>query len=438
MASNRRAFLQTLSQLSGALLLSGSYSPAAAAISSWAEKWAAVSQAVENQPPEVVATDEDYWAVIQQAYTTATNIINLNNGGVSPQPLIVQQALERYNQLANEAPTYTMWRQLDQGREPLRKKLAKLAGVDPEEIAICRNTTEALDLVIFGLELKAGDEVIVTKQDYPNMINAWKQRERRDGIKLVWLDLNLPSEDENYLANAFIQAFTSKTRVVHITQMINWTGQILPTAKIAAAARAKGIEVIVDGAHTFAHLDYKIPDLQADYFGTSLHKWLSAPFGTGLLWVRKNKIKDLYALFPNHLAETDDIRKFEGLGTRSIPIEQAIGIAINFHESIGSARKEARLRYLKNYWASQAAKLPGVQLLTPLHEKFSCALANFSVEGMTPTEMESFLFEKYKIHTVAIDWENIHGLRVTPHVYTRIADLDLLLEGIAAMNKHKK
>jgi selenocysteine lyase/cysteine desulfurase len=234
-----------------------------------------------------------------------------------------------------------MWRVLDQGSEPLRKNLAKLAGCSAEEIAINRNSSEGLETVIFGLQLKAGDEVVAARQDYPNMINAYKQREIRDGIKMVWVNLELPSEDESYLVNQYVNAFTPKTKVVHITHIINWNGQILPVKKIAHEAHKRGIEVVVDGAHSFAHFDFKVPELDADYYAGSLHKWLYAPIGSGVLYVRKEKIKNIYPMFAVDNPLKDDIRKFEALGTRPFFIEQAIGKAIEFHESWG-VRKEKR------------------------------------------------------------------------------------------------
>ena len=260
-----------------------------------------------SMPPDECATDEDFWYYVQQAYTVSANIINLNNGGVSPQPRVVQEAVERYNRMSNEAPSYYMWRILDKGREPLRAKLADLAGCSPEELAINRNSSEALETIIFGLRLKAGDEVVLTKQDYPNMINAWKQREHRDGIVLKWLDFQFPIADKQQIVDTFVNAFSEKTKVVHLTHIINWMGQILPVREIADEAHKRGIEVLVDAAHSFAHLDYKIPDLKCDYFGTSLHKWLCAPFGSGLLYVRKEKIAKLYPLFAAGDPESDDI-----------------------------------------------------------------------------------------------------------------------------------
>ncbi len=381
------------------------------------------------------ATDEDFWQIVRQAYTVSPNIINLNNGGVSPQPKVVQEAVERYNQLSNEAPSYYMWRILDMGREPLRMKLAELAGCSPEELAVNRNSSEALETIIFGLRLQAGDEVVLTKQDYPNMINAWKQRAHRDGIVLKWLNFEFPIEDKQQIVKTFSDAFTSKTKVVHITHMINWNGQVLPAREIAAEARRRGIEVLVDAAHTFAHLDYKIPDLDCDYFGTSLHKWLCAPFGSGLLYVKKEKIKNLYPLFAGENPESDNIRKFENLGTRSFAIEQAIGQAVDFHRMIGSERKQQRLLFLKKYWTEKALQFPKVSIGTSLKSDYSCAIALLRVDGKKPEDVAGFLFDEYKIHTVSINWENIHGVRITPNVYTTVNDLDRLVQAIGDFTK---
>lgn len=388
-----------------------------------------------NTLPEDCASDEDFWYYVQQAYTVSANVINLNNGGVSPQPRVVQEAVERYNRLSNEAPSYYMWRVLDQGREPLRRKMADLAGCSIEEIAINRNSSEALETIIFGLRLKAGDEIVLTKQDYPNMINAWKQREHRDGIQLKWLNFEFPIEDKQQIIETFVNAFTEKTKVVHLTHIINWMGQIFPVREIAEEAHKKGIEVLVDAAHSFAHLDYKIPDLNCDYFGTSLHKWLCAPFGSGLLYVKKDKINNLYPLFAAGDPESDDIRKFENLGTRSFAIEQAIGQAVDFHEMIGSERKQKRLQFLKEYWTSRAKELEKVSIGTSVNPEYSCAIALLQVDGKTPGEVAEFLFKNYKVHTVAINWENIHGVRVTPNVYTSLKNLDTLVAGITDLCK---
>jgi len=390
---------------------------------------------IESMPPDKSAGDDEFWGWVQQQYTSAGNIINFNNGGVNPQPKIVQEAFERYNRLSNEAPSYYMWQVLDQGREPLRQQLADLAGCSPDELAIDRNSTEALETVIYGIELQEGDEVVLCKEDYPNMINAWKQREYRDRIKLVWVNLDLPSENDDYIVKTYTSAFTSKTKLVQLTHMINWVGQILPVKKIAQAAHLRGIDVLLDSAQTFAHIDFKIPDTECDYCGTSLHKWLGCPFGTGLLYVKKEKIKNLWPLFANPEPRSENIRKFESLGTRSFPAEHAIGQAIKFHNMIGSKRKEERFRYLKNYWAEKAVKIPKVKVHTPFKPNYSCGIALFSIEEKTPADIQGTLFKKYGIHTVSIVWENISGVRVSPNLYNTTKELDILVKAIDEIAK---
>jgi selenocysteine lyase/cysteine desulfurase len=428
--TNRRRFLKKVGTFSAAAFLTSLTRPA------WSRNLQAALKDAEGMNAGDLATEEDFWYYIQQSFTVSPGLINLNNGGVSPAPIPVQEAVKRFYDYSNEAPSYYMWRILDQGREPLRKNLGRLAGCDAEEIAINRNSSEGLETVIFGLQLKAGDEIVAAKQDYPNMVNAYNQRQKRDGIKMVWINLDLPSEDENYLVNQYVKAFTPKTKVVHITHIINWNGQILPVKKIANEAHKRGIEVIVDGAHSFAHFEFKIPDLDCDYFASSLHKWLYAPIGSGMLYVKKEKIKNIYPLFAtSENPLKDDIRKFENLGTRPFFIEQAIGKALEFHEMIGSERKEKRLHYLKNYWMDKVKSVAKVKINTSLHPKWGCAIGNVGIEGRKPGELDSYLFDKYKIHTVAIEWENIIGVRITPNVYTTIPNLDLLVEGITAFAK---
>lgn len=420
--STRRSFFQKSIGIAGALAIS----PLAKAAGDVSEALLALNK----MPLNAAITDEDLWSRISQAYTVSPTILNLNNGGVSPQPKVVQDAVDRYYHLSNEAPSYYMWQILDKGREPLRRKLADLAGTSGEEIAINRNTTEALATVTWGLTLQKGDEIVMTKQDYPNMIHAWKQKEMRDGIKINWISLALPNENEEEIVKAFISATTPKTKIWHITHMINWTGQILPVKKLCDEARKRNIISIVDGSHTFAHMDFKISDFNPDYFGTSLHKWLSAPFGTGMLYVKKENIAGLWPLFPNDKPQSPDIRKFETLGTRSFAPEQAIGQAIDFHLAIGSKRKAERLHYLKSYWCEKVVKNPRVKLNISLRPEYSCALGNFSIEGMEPETVASKLMGEFQIHTVSIKWENISGVRVTPHVYTSTKDLDRFVDAV--------
>ena len=425
--SDRRTFLKQTATLAGAFSVNSLFRQVHAA------EFASAAHPIRHLAPAEAAQNEDYWSVIQRAFSVNPDIINLNNGGVSPSPIVVQEAVERYNQLSNEGPSYYMWQILDQGREPLREKLAGLAGTKPGEIAIDRNSTEALNTIIYGVPLKAGDEVIGAKQDYPHMIEAYRQRAERDGIVYKQISFDFPIEDDAAIVRAYEQAITPQTRLIHVTHMINWVGQTMPVRKIADMAHAHNIDVLCDAAHSFGLIDFKIPDLHCDYFGTSLHKFLSAPIGTGMMWIREDRIETVWPLTCASNPHSADIRKFEDLGTRSFPLEQGIGEAINFHEGIGSARKQERIYYLKNYWSTRVQSMPRVRLHTSLRPEYSCAIGGVSIDGMTPGQVAGALFDKYKIHTVGIVWENISCVRITPHVYTRIDDLDLLVHAIGEL-----
>ncbi len=426
----RRKFLQQMGLGAGAALISNHLK------AGWYSNLQSTLQKYAHFGAAELAKEEDFWYYIQQAYTQGSGLINLNNGGVAPAPKVVQEAMKQHYDMSNLAPSYYMWRVLDQGREPVRKKLAALAGCSPEEIAIQRNASEALETIIFGIDLQRGDEVVLSLQDYPNMIAAWKQRERREGIKLVWADLRFPSEDNEYLVDSYTRLFTDKTKMVQLTHVINWVGQVLPVAAIAAAARQRGIAVMVDGAHSFAQFNFTIPSLNCDYFGTSLHKWLGAPIGTGLLYVRRDKIKSLYPLMGATEEHLDNIRKYEHLGTRPFFIEMAIDQAIDFHEMIGTERKFARLLYLKNYWMQRVKNLKGVQLKSSVHPAFGCAIGMLSVSGKSEEALSNHLMDNYKVHTTSINRAGINGLRITPNVYTSLKNLDTLVEAITTFTAH--
>jgi selenocysteine lyase/cysteine desulfurase len=267
------------------------------------------------------------------------------------------------------------------------------------------------------------------------MMNAWRQREKRDGLVLKWIDMDFPIEDDDLIYEKYVSQFTAKTQIVHITHVINWVGQVIPTKRIADEARKRGIEVIVDGAHSFAQMDYNIPDLGADYYATSLHKWLCAPFGTGMMWIRKDKIKNVWALLSAPVPDSDDIRKFENLGTRHMGAEMAIGYSLDFHNSIGTARKRERLLYLRNYWMRQADAIKRVSFYNSYDPKYSCALSNIKIEGMTAAEIDQALWRDHKIHTVGIKYEGIDGVRITPNIYTSLSDLDRLVTAIEEIAK---
>lgn len=375
------------------------------------------------------AMSEGFWDQVRAQYIISADIINMNNGGVNPQPKMVRSAYIRNYEFCNDAPSYSMWRVLDKEREPLRERVAKMMGVTKEEIAFNRNTTEGLNTIIFGMDLKPGDEIVLSNFDYPNMENAWKQRAKRDGIKLNYVELEMPVEDDEAVVKKFAEAITPRTKLVHITHMMNWTGQIMPVRKIADMAHVNGCEVLVDGSHSFAHVVYKIPDLGADYYAASCHKWLGAPFGTGFMYIAKNKIQKIWPLVSAPMPEADNIGKFECLGTRSFAAEMAVRNAIDYHDLIGAERKEERLRYLKNYWCEQAAGTKGFKLYSSLKPQYGCAIATFGLAGKDADEIEAEL-AKAKIHTSKVKHGNVNGVRISPNVYTTIAELDLLVETI--------
>ncbi|MCP9291734.1 aminotransferase class V-fold PLP-dependent enzyme [Gracilimonas sediminicola] len=371
-----------------------------------------------------IARNEDFWAQVQQAFTVDRSLINLNNGGVSPSPAFVQEAMKKHLDFSNQAPVYNMWRILEPRREGVRQRLARNFGVDTEEIAITRNASESLQICQLGFDLNPGDEVLTTDQDYPRMINTFKQRERREGIKLNQISIPVPAEDDAEIVRRFEEAITPNTKLILMCHIINLTGQILPVKKVVHMARKKGIPVIVDGAHAYAHFEFDHADLDCDYYTTSLHKWLFAPHGTGMLYVRKDKIKDLWPLMAAAESQDEDIRKFEEIGTHPAANFLAIGEALTFHEGIGSSRKEARLKYLNDLWIDEIVDGDKVVLHTSRNPKYACGIATVEIKGMEPNELNSTLWSDYRIITTPINHEQFRGIRVTPNVYTTREEID--------------
>jgi selenocysteine lyase/cysteine desulfurase len=383
------------------------------------------TQAVVGRPADTVARDEDFWFNIRHAFTVDRNMINLNNGGVSPAPKIVMDTEERYLEIENLSPSYYMWNVLDPGVETVRRRLARTFGCDPEEIAITRNASEALEIVQLGMHLERGDEVLTTNQDYPRMITTWQQRERRDGIVLKQVTFKVPPPSMDYLLGRLEEGITPKTKVIHICHITNRTGQIFPVKKIVQMARARGIEVVVDGAHAFAQFPFQQADLDCDYYGTSLHKWVLAPIGTGMLYVKRNKIEKIWPMMAAPDSMAANIRKFEEIGTHPASQRNAITEALNFHESIGAERKAERFRYLRKRWANRLRDLPGVQILNSEDPEQSCAIGFISVDGIEAPKLSAYLWEKHRIWTVAIvSPGEYQGLRITPNVYTTLEEID--------------
>ena len=385
---------------------------------------ARTTRALGLRPAADVAGDEDFWLEIQQAFTLDRTLINLNNGGVSPSPRVVQDAMRRYLDLSNQAPVYTMWQLIEPQVESVRRGLAQAFGCDPEEMAITRNASESLEIVQLGIPLQRGDEVVTTTQDYPRMLTTWRQRARREGIVLKEITFPVPPPSPADLVRRFEAAITPRTKVLHVCHITNLTGQIFPIREICRLGRTRGLEVIVDGAHAFAHFPFTRDELECDYYGTSLHKWLLAPHGTGFLYVRKDKIPKVWPLMAAPPEMDGNVRKFEEIGTHPAANHNAIAEALAFHDAIGADRKTARLRFLFNRWAKRLESLPGVRILTPYDPAQSCGLASIAIEGKEPGKVVSHLWDKHRIISTPISHPEFKCVRITPNVYTTIAEID--------------
>jgi selenocysteine lyase/cysteine desulfurase len=412
----RRAFLQTTGTAGAAAL--------AAFGSNGLARVRAASARVEGTAAADVAADETYWREIQQAFTLDRTLINLNNGGCSPSPRVVHEAFKRYLDFSNQAPVYHMWEILEPNIESVRRRLAAEFGCDPTELAITRNASEALQTAQLGIDLKAGDEVVTTNQDYGRMLNTWEQRVRREGIRLTKISFPVPPPSLNDLAERLIGAMTPATKVLHFCHITNLTGQIFPVKRICDEARRRGVKTIVDGAHAFAHFPSKVADLGCDYYGTSLHKWLLAPIGTGFLYVRQENIASLWPLTPASEEQKTSIRKFEEIGTHPAANHNAIAEALSFHEGIGIERKAARLRYLRDRWAKRLAQNPRIRIHTNLDPAHSCAIATVQIVGVPTGKVVARLWERWRIIATPIVHAEFEGVRVTPNVYTMLEEID--------------
>ena len=386
---------------------------------------AEAGQSAARRKPAELASDETYWSEIARAFDVDRTLINLNNGGCSPAPAHVLDQMIRDLRFSNEIPVYQMWVVLEPRIESCRRELAAEFGCDPEEMAITRNASESLENLISGIDLKPGDEVVYTTQNYPRMITSWEQRARREGIVVKPIQFAVPPPSPAYVVERFRQAITPRTKVFEVTHITNLTGQILPVRDIVRLGREHGIETFVDGAHAFAQFPFKRDDLECDYYATSLHKWLFAPIGTGFLYVRRSKQKSIWPLMAAPPAMDENIRKFEEIGTHPAANHNAIAAAIAFHRGIGAERKAARLRLLRDRWALRlAAADPRVRILTPLNDTESCGIALVHVEGIDTEKLQAWLWDKHRIMTTPIVHKEFNGLRITPSIYTTLDELD--------------
>ncbi len=389
------------------------------------------SERVSGMAPAAVADDEAYWSQIQRSFDLDRTMINLNNGGCSPAPTHVLEQMIRDLRFSNELPVEHMWRVLEPRIESVRRDLAKDFGCDPEEMAITRNASEANETMIFGIDLQKGDEVIMTTQNYPRMQNAWQQRERRDGIVLKKVKIETPVASVGSYVDKIAAAITPRTKVIEVMHISFQTGYIAPVREIVELAKPKGIQVFVDGAHAFAHFPFTRDELGVDYYGTSLHKWMHAPIGTGFLYVRKDKIKSVWPLMAGSVEQEANIRKYEEIGTHPAANHNAISVAIAFNRGIGPERKIARLRLLRDRWAKQVlAASDRAHMITDIGPNKSGAIGVFGVDGMDMGKLGGWLSTEHKIVTTPMVTDEFKGMRITPNIYTTLDEVDLFADRV--------
>lgn len=414
---NKRTFLKSMGLLGLATVPSGY------GLEGWLAKYA-------DMPSWKLASDETFWEGIRKGYLLKPDYINLENGYYCFMPQETLENFIKHVREVNYQGSYYMRTVQADNKKKVAARLAEMVGAPADEVIITRNTTESLDMVIGGLDWKPGDEAVMAEQDYGAMIEMFRQVGRRYGVVSKVLSVPLhPSSDEE-IVDLYAGAITEKTRLLMICHMINITGQILPVRKICDMAHGKGVQVMVDGAHAVAHIQFRMSDLHCDYYGSSLHKWLSTPLGAGLLWVKKENIGKVWPLLAEGDLPMDNITRLNHIGTHPAATDLCISDAIDFYRMIGPERKEERLRYLQNYWTAKVRNLPHVILNTPADPARSCGIANVGIRGMKPADLSSMLMTKYKIFTVAIDGQGVHGCRITPNIYTTPADLDVLVEAL--------
>lgn len=398
------------------------------AMTEWINKFSSL-------PADKLASNEDFWLGIRSGYKLKPDYINLENGYYNFLPEeILESFIEHVKEVNYQGSYYMRTVQFD-NKKNMAAKLAAIAGCNADELVITRNTTESLDMIIGGLDWKAGDEAVMAEQDYGSMLEMFKQVAKKYGVvnKIVSVPNHPASDDE--IVNLYANAITGKTRLLMVSHMINITGQILPVRKICDMAHGKGVDVLVDGAHAFAHIQYSIPDLHCDYYGASLHKWLSTPLGAGILYVKKENIKKIWPLLAEGDRKEDDISRLNHIGTHPVHTDLAIANAIDYYLKLGPEKKEARLRYLQQYWTTKARKLNNVIVNTPADPIRACGIANVGIKGMKPALLAETLLNKYKIYTVAIDYANVQGCRISPNIYTMPQDLDVLITALKELGE---
>ncbi|PHN03648.1 aminotransferase class V-fold PLP-dependent enzyme [Flavilitoribacter nigricans] len=388
---------------------------------------------IAHLSPDAAAQDETFWAQIRSGYRLKPDYINLENGYYC---FVPQETLENFihhvREINYQGSYYMRTVQWD-NKKAMSAKLAELAGCDPEEVVITRNTTESLDLIIGGQHWQAGDEAVMALQDYGAMLDMFELQAQRHGVVNKKVSVPNHPRSDGEIVELYANAITDKTRLLMVCHLVNITGQVLPIRKICDMAHSKGVDVMVDGAHAFGHINFNMRDLDCDYYGTSLHKWLSVPLGAGMLYVKKGKVPGIWPLFAEMGRKDDDILRLNHLGTHPVHTDLAIGNAVEYHQRLGPDRKEARLRYLQQYWTKQVRDLPHIEVNTPVEPHRSCGIANVGVKGMEPAELADTLMKKHRIWTVAINRPGVRGCRITPNIYTTPKELDVFVNALKSM-----
>jgi selenocysteine lyase/cysteine desulfurase len=424
---DRRGFLQMAAGVASAAVMFNA---------GWLEKVEAAGQSMADKTAQEVAREEFYWREIQLAFKLDRTLINLNNGFTCPMPRVSLESVERYMDMTNMLPVHYLG-MVASNVQTIRRRMAMEFGCDPEEMALTRGASESLQIVQNGIDLKAGDEVITTEQDYPRMLTTWDQRMRRDAVKVTRLQFPVPAT-QDFLYNMFEKAISPRTKVFHFTHITNLTAQMFPVKRLSRLARSRGIVTIVDGAHALGHFPFKLRDLECDAYGVSLHKWLLAPLGNGCLYVRREMIPKFWPLQAAPEQQDSDIRKFESIGTHPWAIRAALGESLAFHQAIGAERKAARLRYLTLRWANALKAHPRIKILSELSEPAQCwGVAAVNIEGIDVRQLARFMMDKYRIVVVPLvggappnSVFDYQALRVSPNVYTTLEEIDTFIEAM--------
>ena len=378
-------------------------------------------------------SDDDFWKLVRSQYDLHPDFINLESGyyNIIPKPTLKKQ-IEHIKRVNLEGSFY-MRKSRFKDKSTITSELANFVGCNSKNLVITRNTTESLDLIISGFPWKSGDEAIYAYQDYGAMQDMFEQIGKRHGVVLKKVSVPNHPKNDMELISLYESQITNKTRLIMISHMVNITGQILPVKKICDMAHSYGVEVLVDGAHCVGHFNFKIDNLNCDYYGSSLHKWLATPLGAGLLYVKNKHIPKIWPLIADHEKDPNKIQRLSHTGTHPVSTDLTIIDAIEYLNSIGINKKESRLRFLKTYWQNALKYESNIVINTPFDPQRSCGIGNVGLKNMKPETLANRLYKEFGIFTVAIDYANVKGCRITPNIFTNENELDTFIDAMKSL-----